>query len=114
VLALGWASFGLIYLGLAAAHAPWQVMALIVLYGVSYGSTEGVGRALVADMVGRQRRGTAYGLYHGVVGFAALPGGLLAGFLWQAVSPAAPFLAAAALMGLATFALLALLRETAA
>ncbi len=114
VLALGWGSFGLIYLGLAAAQAPWQVMALIVLYGVSYGSTEGVGRALVADMVGRQRRGTAYGLYHGVVGFAALPGGLLAGFLWQAVNPAAPFLMAAALMGLATLALVALLREPAA
>ncbi len=113
VLALGWGSFGLIYLGLAVAQAPWQVMALIVLYGVSYGSTEGVGRALVADMVGRQRRGTAYGLYHGVVGFAALPGGLLAGFLWQAVNPAAPFLMAAALMGLATAALLALLREPA-
>lgn len=113
VLALGWGSFGLIYLGLAAAQAPWQVMVLIVLYGVSYGSTEGVGRALVADMVGRQRRGTAYGLYHGVVGFAALPSGLLAGFLWQAVNPAAPFLVAAALMGLATLALLALLREDA-
>jgi MFS family permease len=113
VLTLGWASFGLIYLGLAAAREPWQVAALIVLYGVSFGSTEGVGRALVADMVGMRRRGTAYGLYHGVVGFAALPGGLIAGYLWQAVNPSAPFLVAASLMGLATAALLALLREPA-
>ncbi|MEK7847836.1 MAG: MFS transporter, partial [Chloroflexota bacterium] len=71
VLVLGWASFALIYLGLAGAQRPWQVMALLVLYGVCYGSTEGVGRAMVADMVGRQRRGTGYGFYHGVVGFAA-------------------------------------------
>ena len=110
LLTLGWASFGLIYLGLAAAGEPWQVAVLIVLYGASFGSTEGVGRALVADMVGTRRRGTAYGLYHGVVGFAALPGGLMAGVLWQAVSPAAPFLVAASLMGIATAALPVLLR----
>lgn len=114
VLAMGWASFGLIYLGLALATAPWQVIGLIVVYGVAYGSTEGVGRALVADMVGTEKRGTAYGLYHGVVGLAALPAALIVGWLWQAVSPQAAFLFAASLMGLATLSLLTLLQEPAA
>ncbi len=78
---------------------------LFVAYGLYYGATEGVGRAYVADLVPERSRGTAYGFYHGVVGLAALPASLLAGLLWQAVSPAAPFyvgasLAAAAMAGL--------------
>lgn len=110
VLALGWGSFGLIYLGLAVATAPYQVMGLIVLYGVSFAATEGVGRAYVADMVGTEKRGTAYGLYHGIVGFAALPASLMVGWLWQTFNPSVPFYLAAALMGVATVAFLVVMR----
>jgi MFS family permease len=105
VLLMGFAVYALIYLGFARAIAPWQVVFLFVAYGLYYGATEGVGRAYVADLVPEGGRGTAYGLYHGVVGLAALPASLLAGVLWQAISPAAPFylgasLAAAAMAGL--------------
>ncbi|MFH1003868.1 MAG: MFS transporter, partial [Chloroflexota bacterium] len=108
VIVLGWLIYALVYLGFAVASRPWQVWLLFAVYGVYYGVVEGVVRAMVADLVTEAKRGTAYGLYHGVVGFALLAASLLAGWLWQAVSPAAPFylgaaLALAAMLGMAAF-----------
>lgn len=110
VIAAGWLVYALVYLGFALAQAPLHVYILFAFYGIYYGITEGVGRALVADMVPAERRGTAYGLYHGAVGLSALPASLIAGWLWQAVNPAAPFYFGAALAGLAAILLLALVR----
>lgn len=105
VLALGWFIYGIVYLGLAAASSSWHMWLLFAGYGIYYGIAEGVARAFVADLVAEERRGTAYGLYHGVVSITALPASLIAGWLWDAVSPAAPFylgagLALAAMLGI--------------
>ncbi|MDE3018097.1 MAG: MFS transporter, partial [Nitrospirota bacterium] len=37
------------------------------------------------------QKATGFGLYHMVVGLAILPASLIAGFLWDALGPAAPF-----------------------
>ena len=93
----GWVAYGLVYLGLAVSHTGWQVWALYALYGVYYAATEGVVRALVADIVAKERRGTAYGLLNASIGITALPASLIAGILWQGVGswtgfgPSAPF-----------------------
>lgn len=105
LIGIGWSLYGLVYLGFAVASTPWQVILLFALYGVFYGMTEGVARALVADIVPVEKRGTAYGLYNGAVGITVLPASLIAGFLWQTISPAAPFyfgaiMALTALLGL--------------
>ncbi len=98
LIAGGWLVYGLIYLGFALARNAAQVWLLFGLYGVYYGLAEGAGKAMVADLVPPEQRGRAYGLYHAVVGSAALPASLLAGVLWQGVGawpglgPAAPFL----------------------
>ncbi len=110
VLLLGWALSVLVYLGFAAADSLWHVWLLFAVYGLYYGMTEGVARAFVADLVGEERRGTAYGIYHGAVGASLLPASIIAGFLWYAVDPAAPFLFGAGLSFLAAVGLLALLR----
>ncbi|MFQ5827037.1 MAG: MFS transporter [Dehalococcoidia bacterium] len=110
VIISGWTVYGLIYLGFALAGAPWQVPWLFVLYGVYYGATEGVIRAYVADIVPEERRGTAYGLYHGAVGITALPASLIAGWLWQAVDPSAPFFLGSALALVAALSLWSLVR----
>ena len=57
--------------------------ASFLLYGLALGITDTVQRALTADIVGREKRGTAYGLFHGVTGVGALLGNLLAGYLWN-------------------------------
>lgn len=94
----GWLVYALIYLGFAAAHVAWQMGALFAAYGLYYALTEGSVKALVADVVAPSMRGSAYGLFNGAIGLAALPASLLAGLLWQGVGgwagfgPAAPFI----------------------
>lgn len=111
VIVSGWLVYGLIYLGFALAQAGWQVWALFAIYGVYYGLTEGTARALVADLVAPEQRGTAYGAYNAMVGLAAFPASLIAGLLWQGLGawsgfgPAAPFLFGAGMALLATMLL---------
>lgn len=99
----GWFAYGLVYLGFAFAGAGWQIWALFGLYGVYYAATEGVVKALVADLVPDSQRGVAYGLFNAAIGITALPASFLAGILWQGAGtwagfgPSAPFLFGAVL-----------------
>jgi MFS family permease len=99
----GWLTYGLIYLGFALAGAAWQVWVLYALYGVYYGLAEGAAKALVADLVRPEQRGTAYGVYNAAIGLAAFPASLIAGLLWQGIGgwqgfgAGAPFFFGAAL-----------------
>jgi MFS family permease len=111
VIILGWSIYALVYLGFALASELWQVWLLFAGYGLYYGVVEGVARAFVADLVPEAKRGTAYGLYHGVVGVALLPASLIAGWLWQAINPAAPFYFGAGLAFMAMLGIMALVRE---
>lgn len=101
----GWSVYALVYLGFGMAQEAWQLVVVFVLYGLYYGAAEGVGRAYVADLVPSERRGIAYGLYHGAVGVTALPASLAAGILWQLYGPPAAFFFGAALAGVAAFLL---------
>ena len=111
VITMGWFIYALVYLGFALTSSLWQMWLLFAAYGVYYGVVEGVARAFVADLVTEEKRGTAYGLYHGVVGLTLLPASLIAGWLWQAFSPAAPFFFGATLAFLAMLGIMALIRE---
>ena len=111
VILLGWSVYALVYLGFAVLDQAWMVWLLWGLYGLYYGLAEGVARALVCDLVPEDKRGTAFGMYHGVVGVTLLPASLIAGWLWQSVSPAAPFYFGAALAVLAVIGLLIFIRE---
>ena len=111
VITLGWFIYALVYFGFALAVEQWQVWLLFACYGVYYGIVEGVARAFVADLVSEAKRGTAYGLYQGVVGLTLLPASLIAGWLWQTISPAAPFYFGAALAFLAMLGMMTLIRE---
>jgi MFS family permease len=106
LVASGWLVYAVVYIGLGAANATWHVWALFIVYGVFYGLTEPVEKALVSDLVRRSARGRAYGAYNFVVGAAALPAGLLTGSLWRVWGPAVALEAGAALAGVACFALL--------
>ena len=111
VITLGWFIYVLVYLGFALASNIWQVWLLFACYGVYYGIVEGVARAFVADLITEEKRGTAYGLYHGVVGLTLLPASLIAGWLWDTVNPAAPFYFGAGLAFIAMLSMMALIRE---
>ncbi len=105
VIGYGWAVYALAYLGFALATAPWMIWGLYAFYGLFYALTEGSAKALVAELVPDASRGAAYGLYSAATGIMALPASVVAGVLWDHISPAAPFafgaaLAAAAAVGL--------------
>jgi MFS family permease len=94
----GWTAYGVLYLGFGIISGAWQIWLLYALYGVYYGMTEGTAKALVADLVTPEQRGTAYGVYSAAVGIMALPASVVAGVLWQGAlgwegfGPSAPFL----------------------
>lgn len=111
LLMAGWMLYALACLGFALASRGWQVWALYLLYGLYLGTTKGVERALVADMVSApSARGTAYGMFNATVGLTALPASVIAGTLWQTVAPGATFLLGAALALLAVCLLALLIR----
>jgi len=79
----GWIAYGLVYLGFALSKTGWQIWTLFGLYGIYYAASEGVAKALIADLVAPERRGAAYGLYNAAIGLTAFPASLIAGLLWQ-------------------------------
>jgi MFS family permease len=91
VIIAGWIIYGLVYLGLAACTEAYHVWLLFAVYGIYFGLTEGVEKALVADLVPGEKLGTAYGLFNFAVGITALPASLLMGFLWQLFGPGTAF-----------------------
>jgi MFS family permease len=107
----GWAVYALVYLGFAAVQQTqlWLFWVLIAAYGVYYGLTEGVERALIADFVPAENRGTAYGVYHAAIGFAALPASLIFGILWKFIGPVIAFSIGAGLAGMAAVLLMVFL-----
>lgn len=102
VMALGFLNFAAVYLGFALANAAVTIWLMFALYGFYYAFTESIFKAYTADLVPCDLRGTAYGLLNMTMGIALLPASLIAGWLWQNVSPRAPFYygAATALLAL--------------
>ncbi len=94
----GWIAYAVIYLGFGFAQAAWHIWALYALYGLYYGMAYGTAKALVADLVPAELRGTAYGTYNATLGILDFPASAIAGVLWQGVGgwqgfgPSAPFI----------------------
>ena len=96
-LVAGFLWYALSYAAFALAAPGVEIWILFPLYGVFYGLTEGVGKALVAQLAPAQRKAWAFGLYNAVVGLMALPAGLLTGVLWHRFSGPTALWACAAL-----------------
>lgn len=92
----GWILYALVYAGFAFVGSAWQAWALFIIYGVYFGLTEGAEKALVADLVPKEKRGTAYGFYNLAFSITVFPASITFGFLWTAFGAAAAFLTSAA------------------
>jgi len=91
VLVASYLAFGLVSLGLVFTGDIYSLLPLFALYGVSFAMFDSVQRAYVVDFAPEHLRGTALGTFHASVGLVALPGGYLAGMLWDRVGPEATF-----------------------
>lgn len=78
------------------------LVAVFIVYGAAAALTEPAERALVADLVKRDARGRAYGLYHAAAGFGALPASALFGWSWSRVGTPVTFAAAATVLAVAS------------
>jgi MFS family permease len=107
LIASGWLVYAVVYLGLGRATAAWQVWGLFVLYGIFYGLTEPVEKALVKELVRPEQRGRAYGAYNFIVGVTSLPAGLITGAAWKAWGATVALEVGAGLAGVAGVGLLA-------
>ena len=105
LISIGWLIYAGVYFGFAFAATRAHVWLLYLIYGAYEALTAGVEKAFVADLVQAEQRGMAYGLFNTAIGIAALPASLIAGVLWQEVSPAAPFIFGAALSFIAVVGL---------
>ena len=111
VALVGFAVFAGAYAWMATARSQAAAWGVFAVYGVYMGIADGNGRALLAEFSSGVRRGTAFGAYHMVVGLAALPASVIAGVLYDRVSPSAPFWLGAAGAVLAGVLMLALVPE---
>lgn len=102
----GYLAYGLFYLLLGALSVDGLLLfALFGFYGLFMAATEGVEKALVADLAPAERRGTAFGWFNLTAGLMLFPASVVFGWLWQSLSSWAAFgfsgacaLAAAALL----------------
>ncbi len=88
----GWILYAIVYCGFAFVSNAWQALTLFIFYGVYFGLTEGAEKALVADLVPEEKRGTAYGFYNLAFGITVFPASLAFGFLWTQFGAQVAFL----------------------
>ena len=106
LLALGLAVLIAADLVLASASG-WAMLGVgVALWGVHMGMTQGLLAAMVADSVPADLRGTGFGLFNLVSGFAMLAASAIAGFLWHYFGSALTFYAG---VGFATLTLAGLI-----
>lgn len=106
----GWILYAAVYAGFAFVSNPVSAWILFAIYGIYFGLVEGAEKALVADLVKPQQRGTAYGLYNLAFGITVLPASLLMGLLWDWRGAQTAFLVSAALGATAAVLLLLLVK----
>jgi MFS family permease len=113
-LIMGWVLYAAVYFGFARATEAWQAWALFGVYGVFFGLTEGAERALMADLVIPERRGTAFGWYNLAIGLGALPASLLFGWVWDHAGAPTAFVMGASLALAAAVGMMLAMPRTAA
>jgi MFS family permease len=97
MIASGWMIYAFVYGGFAFVDSAWQAWVLFIIYGLYFGLTEGVEKALVADLVTDEKRGTAFGFYNLAFGITVFPASLIFGYVWSWYGAAPAFLMSAAI-----------------
>jgi len=108
VIAVGWVLYAGVYAGFALANAT-TIWPLFCVYGIYMALTDGVGKALIADVAPKAHRGRAMGIFYLGTGITTILSSVIAGLLWDRISPSAPFWLGAA-MAVAALLVLAIAR----
>jgi len=106
LIVAGWVLYAAVYAGFAFAAHRASIWILFLIYGIYFGLAEGAEKALVADLVQPEQRGTAYGLYNLAFGITVFPASLMMGMIWDWQGPTTAFLVSAVLGATAALLLL--------
>jgi MFS family permease len=102
LLVAGWSMHALLFVALALVGQPALLWPIAILIGLYMAATEGAERALIADLVGREMLGTAYGWYYLTKGLLLLPASAVFGWIWYSTDASTAFFTAASLVAAAT------------
>jgi MFS family permease len=113
IILAGYALYSGVYIafGFINIETKGYLWAFWALYGVYYALTEGIEKALVADLAPAERRGTVMGLFTTIVGVALLPASVIAGLLYSYAGTAWPFIFGGAMSAVAFLIILVGLKK---
>jgi len=108
VISFGFAAALIAYLGLILSQSFLTLALMFVILGFYSAATDGVSRALAANLIESEFLATGQGLLNAAVGLSALVAGVVGGSLWNFISAEAAFVYAAAMsfIGLVLFIIL--------
>ena len=90
---IAWIAFAFFYIAMGLPGVTMlQTFALFGIYGLFKAATEGVEKALVADMAPKGLAGTAFGWFNLVTGLMLFPASFIFGWIYEAVAPLYAFL----------------------
>lgn len=91
LIIFGYLLYSIVYFSFGRTNAKTAIILLFALYGLYSAATDGVQKALVSDIIDKDKRGTGLGIYNGLLGITLLPASLIAGVLYDNVNASAPF-----------------------
>lgn len=90
---IAWIAFALFYFAMGLPGlSTYQIFALFGVYGLFKAATEGVEKALVADMAPKGLAGTAFGWFNLVTGLMLFPASFIFGWIYESIAPLYAFL----------------------
>ncbi|MEN3186138.1 MAG: MFS transporter [Atribacterota bacterium] len=90
LLVFGFSLYSLSYF--LIGMVPRLIFWAMIPYGLHIGMTEGVSKALVAELSSPEKKATILGLHATLLGIGLFPASLLAGWFWNMWGAASPFL----------------------
>jgi len=91
LITAGWLVMAFVELGFAYESSIVTALILFAFFGLFYALTEGSGRAFIADVVPLEQRGSAYAVFHTIVGLSVIVGGYTLGHVWDVMSSGTAF-----------------------
>jgi len=90
---ISWGIFAFFYSAMGYADLSlWMLYGLFVIYGLFKAATEGVEKALVADLAPAGMMGTAFGWFNLASGIMLLPASVIFGYLYEVAGATTAFL----------------------
>lgn len=96
--------FAIVYAGMGFASSLTIFGVLFFFYGIYAASTEGISKALISNLAGKEETATAIGFYNSLASICTLLASSLAGVLWFTAGPKAMFIfSGAGVMGVVVY-----------